>query len=305
MIVRSLVVAHRAPVARLRSGRGVRVFLRNLTINPLRIGPLFFFKRDSPQTHLELRLKFVLRQIPFDAVSLDAFRIEDQYRRRPGRVEAMEPRGVFLDMRLDRKKIRVDEVRDASIRVRLGLQPSACASSRGRAEIQKNRPVAFTRLRQRGIDVFAPLNLHVAILVHGQPKQESEITEVESTELFPLPAAESAAAAGFGTEVRRTRIPRRRYAVDRLFAIPSKKAERDRSLTFTRQVEIVHFDGRDRFVKTNLGMHHRLPSKNDLGFEAGVTPQAERKIGGLQRFAGCDQFERRPLALKLLKRRGH
>jgi hypothetical protein len=76
---------------------------------------------------------------------------------------------MLLDMRLDWKKIRVDEVRDASIRVRLGLQPSACASSRGRAKIEQNRPAVAARLGQRGIDVFAPLNLHIVILLPGKP----------------------------------------------------------------------------------------------------------------------------------------
>jgi hypothetical protein len=48
---------------------------------------------------------------------LGAFRIEDQDRRRPTRVEPMEPRRVFLDVRLDREKLRVDEARDALIGV--------------------------------------------------------------------------------------------------------------------------------------------------------------------------------------------
>jgi hypothetical protein len=48
---------------------------------------------------------------------LGAFRIEDQDCRRPARVEPVEPRGVFLDVRLDGEKICIDEARNAFIRV--------------------------------------------------------------------------------------------------------------------------------------------------------------------------------------------
>ena len=64
-----------------------------------------------------------------------AFRVKDQDRRGPGRVEPMEPRRMFLDVRLDREKIRVDGGCNTFIRVRLGFQPSTGASSRSRAEI--------------------------------------------------------------------------------------------------------------------------------------------------------------------------
>jgi hypothetical protein len=43
---------------------------------------------------------------------------------------------MFLDVRLDREKIRIDEGCDIFIRVRLGFQPSTSASSRSRAEIE-------------------------------------------------------------------------------------------------------------------------------------------------------------------------
>jgi hypothetical protein len=43
---------------------------------------------------------------------------------------------MFLDVRLDREKIRIDEGCNTFIRVRLGFQPSTSASSRSRAEIE-------------------------------------------------------------------------------------------------------------------------------------------------------------------------
>jgi hypothetical protein len=64
-----------------------------------------------------LRLELFLREVAFDAVAFGAFGIEDQNRRGPGRVEAMEPGGVFLDVSLDGEKIRVDEGCDSVIRV--------------------------------------------------------------------------------------------------------------------------------------------------------------------------------------------
>jgi hypothetical protein len=43
---------------------------------------------------------------------------------------------MFLDVTLYRKKIRIDEACDVFIRIRLGFQPSTCASSWSRAEIE-------------------------------------------------------------------------------------------------------------------------------------------------------------------------
>ena len=80
--------------------------------------------------------ELILRQVTFDPIALDALRIQDQDGRGPARIEPMEPCRMFLDMGFDREEIRVDEGRDTVIRVRLGFQPSACPSSRRRAEIE-------------------------------------------------------------------------------------------------------------------------------------------------------------------------
>jgi GrpB-like predicted nucleotidyltransferase (UPF0157 family) len=79
----------------------------------------------------------------------------------------VEPGGVFLDVRLDRQKIRVDEACDAFIRVRLGFQPSASPSSRSRAEIEQDRPAGLLGLFECGIDVLAPLNWHSSDIIPG------------------------------------------------------------------------------------------------------------------------------------------
>jgi hypothetical protein len=83
-----------------------------------------------------LRQKLILRQVAFDPMLFGARRIQDQDRRGPDRIEPIEPRRMFFDVRLDREKIRVDKARNPFIRVRLGFQPSTSASRRSRAEIE-------------------------------------------------------------------------------------------------------------------------------------------------------------------------
>jgi|SRR5579863_3313869 len=111
---------------------------------------------------------------------LGAFRIEDQYGRGPGGVETVEPRGMFLDVGLDRQKIRTDETRDTFIRVRLGFQPSASASSGGRAEINQDGLARSLRLGQCRIDVFTPLNRHILSVSLGASRQLQDIPVVSA-----------------------------------------------------------------------------------------------------------------------------
>jgi len=85
---------------------------------------------------LQLRFELLLRKVALDPVSFRALAIEDQNRRGPGRIEAMKPRGMLLDVSLDGEKTRMNEGCDALIRVRLGFQPSTSPSGGSRAEIQ-------------------------------------------------------------------------------------------------------------------------------------------------------------------------
>ncbi|HKB66842.1 MAG TPA: hypothetical protein VKC61_13380 [Pyrinomonadaceae bacterium] len=48
----------------------------------------------------------------------------------------MEVNGVFLDVRLDRKEILIDEGRDFIVSVGFGLQPNTRTSSRRGAEVE-------------------------------------------------------------------------------------------------------------------------------------------------------------------------
>jgi hypothetical protein len=106
--------------------------------------------------------KFVRGKIAFDPEPLGALGIEYQDGGSPQRIEAMEPRRVFLDMGLDGQEIRLDELRGSVIRVGLGFQPGTSPSSRRRAEIQQHRAVGLPGLRQRGIHVLDPIDRHTS-----------------------------------------------------------------------------------------------------------------------------------------------
>jgi hypothetical protein len=81
----------------------------------------------------------------------------------------VKPSGMFLDVRLDREKVLVDEPANTFICVRLGFQPSTSASSRSRTEVDQDRPASLLRLAESGIDVLAPLNCHGPILDPASP----------------------------------------------------------------------------------------------------------------------------------------
>jgi hypothetical protein len=72
----------------------------------------------------------------------------------------MEPSRMFLDVGLYRNEVLVNECGGLLVFVRLGIQPSASASSWRRAEVQQDRPALFLCGRQRLIDVSTPLHRH-------------------------------------------------------------------------------------------------------------------------------------------------
>jgi hypothetical protein len=84
---------------------------------------------------------------------------------------------VFFDVSLDGHKVLVDEGRDFRISVRLGLQPSTCASSRGGAEVNEQRFLRRLTFDQRRVRILVPLHTHF----FDPPK--SEIYEPESPDI--------------------------------------------------------------------------------------------------------------------------
>lgn len=131
VIVSCFVLADRKPVAGFRRQSKIAEAIYYLLVEFLRVGELLVHKRHARNAHLQSRANPILRQITFDAIALDAFRIKDQNRRRPNRVEAFEVRRMFFDVGCEWDEALIDEVSDFRIRVGLGLQPSTCASSRG------------------------------------------------------------------------------------------------------------------------------------------------------------------------------
>src|SRR6185437_10433046 len=60
VIIRALVMAHRAPVTSLRCDRGIRILPDHLAIDPFRIRPSLLLECDPSQGHLQLLLELLL-----------------------------------------------------------------------------------------------------------------------------------------------------------------------------------------------------------------------------------------------------
>jgi hypothetical protein len=71
---------------------------------------------------------------------------------------------MFLDVSFEWDEVLIDEVGGSFVRIGLGLQPSTCASSRRRREIDKHQLVLSFRLLKRGIGVFDPVDEHSSLL---------------------------------------------------------------------------------------------------------------------------------------------
>jgi hypothetical protein len=69
---------------------------------------------------------------------------------------------MLLDVGFYGNEILLDELCGFLIFVRLGIQPSTGPSSGRRAEIQKDGPVLLLGLVQRLVNVFTPVDRHVA-----------------------------------------------------------------------------------------------------------------------------------------------
>ena len=102
----------------------------------LRVGERAALEEQLAHAQVELRQEIIHRQEPFDAVPLDAFRIEQDLGRRPLGVEPPECLFLLLDVRPDGDEAGSDGLNDAGIRIDLGFQPSASPSQWGRGEVQ-------------------------------------------------------------------------------------------------------------------------------------------------------------------------
>jgi hypothetical protein len=121
-------------------------------------------ERDAAEAARQRRQEVGIRQISFETNALLAVAVEEKDRRRPDRVESVEPCRMLFDVGFDRYEMLVDEVGCFLIAVRLGFQPSASASSRGRTEIEQDRAVLLLRRRERLIRLSAPVHRHRRLL---------------------------------------------------------------------------------------------------------------------------------------------
>ena len=118
------------------------------------------FEVVARQTKHQLRGEFLLGQIAFAAEALHAALVEDQRRRCPERVEAVEERAGILDVRGDWNEVLIDERGELGVGVRFGLQPNATASSGSSAEIEEYRFVLGLCARLCAVKVFDPFHCH-------------------------------------------------------------------------------------------------------------------------------------------------
>jgi hypothetical protein len=72
----------------------------------------------------------------------------------------VEVGGVFFDVRFEWDEVFVDECRDLIVTVRLGYQPSTCASGRRRAEVDEQRFSGVLCFRECRISVSQPIYFH-------------------------------------------------------------------------------------------------------------------------------------------------
>ena len=77
----------------------------------------------------------------------------------------MKPGRVLLDVRFDGYVILVDESRNLIVRIGLGLQPSASASSRSSTEIEQHRLTGRLSICKRGVNIILPIDSHIDLLI--------------------------------------------------------------------------------------------------------------------------------------------
>jgi hypothetical protein len=116
-----------------------------------------------PQPENELREVFVDGQKPFESMPLRTIAIDDQ---RGGCPVRAEPRaevrvvgGLLANVDPDGHEVLGHELRDLGVRVHLGIQPSAAASSRGRAEVEQEVPALTASAFEPRVEVVQPQNL--------------------------------------------------------------------------------------------------------------------------------------------------
>jgi hypothetical protein len=128
---------------------------------------LLAHKGDTRQPNFQTRAKPVCGQVAFNPIAFLTVGFRNKNRRRPDRIEAFEPCGMFFDMGFERDEGLVDEVGSFLIAVGLGLQPSTGASSGSGREIDQHGLVFRRRLLKRSVNILDPIDEHSMHLVSG------------------------------------------------------------------------------------------------------------------------------------------
>ena len=109
VIVRRFVAAHAFPIKRLGRGVAVWITIENFGVPAFRFSPVLTRESDACEPELQLRTKFIARQITFETEAFLALRIEKEHTRRPEGVETMEVSRVLFDVCCERYEVFVDE----------------------------------------------------------------------------------------------------------------------------------------------------------------------------------------------------
>ena len=160
MIVRCFVVAHAFPVESFGRHFRVRIPIEYLRVSAFCISPFFAHERNARETHFQVRTEFIGRQVALDTMPFNSVRIEYEHGRCPQCVEPVEVGRVFFDVRFEWDEVLVDERRGLIVAVRLGFQPSTCASSRRRAEVDEQGFVVGFCFRECRVSVCHPIYFH-------------------------------------------------------------------------------------------------------------------------------------------------
>ena len=145
---------------------------------PFGFRPVLAPERVVREPQHELREQVLGGQEAFDAMTLDALRIDLEDRRRPLRAETLpqspELFRLLLHVHAHGKEALFDEVRDPFIGIDLGIQPGTPRSHRRRAEIEEQPALLALRLLDRRFRVASPVDHHDSLLVPG-PTREAHI----------------------------------------------------------------------------------------------------------------------------------
>ena len=160
VIVRCFVLAHASPVDSFRSEMRIRISIDQRVVAASGVSPLLTHKRDTSQTHLEVRAELLFSQISLEPPSLLSILIEDQNGRRPDGIKPVKIFWILFDVDFEWDEVLVNELRDFFIFVRLGFQPSTCASAGCGAEIDEYGFLLFFRRGESLVSIFDPVYGH-------------------------------------------------------------------------------------------------------------------------------------------------